>query len=54
MFTHAADAQREGLKDQDWMQLEAAQGKVSAELSIQTSMMQAPQATGLAATNGYC
>ena len=40
MFIHPADAEREGLVDEDWIELQTEHGKVSAQLSVQASMKQ--------------
>ena len=40
MFIHPEDATRDGLNDGDWISLETPHGKVSAQLSVQSSMKQ--------------
>jgi len=40
VFIHPEDATRDGLNDGDWISLETAHGKVSAQLSVQSSMKQ--------------
>jgi anaerobic selenocysteine-containing dehydrogenase len=40
VFIHPDDAEQEGLADQEWIQLETAHGRVSAQLSVQPSMKQ--------------
>lgn len=38
VFMHPADASRDGLVDEQWVELQTAYGKVSAQLSVQSSM----------------
>ena len=38
LFLHPTDAQREALQEDDWVILESATGKVTAQVSIQSSM----------------
>ena len=38
VFIHPTDAEKEGLADGDWIELQTAFGKVTAELSVQASM----------------
>jgi len=40
VYIHTDDAQKEGLVDGDWIELQTAYGKVTAELSVQESMKQ--------------
>ena len=38
IFIHPSDAQKEGLEDGDWVELQTAYGKVTAELAVKDSM----------------
>lgn len=38
IFMHPTDAERDGLVDEEWVELQTAYGKVSAQLSVQPSM----------------
>ena len=40
VYIHTDDAKKEGLVDGDWIELQTAYGKVTAELSVQESMKQ--------------
>ena len=40
VYIHTEDAAKEGLVDGDWIELQTAYGKVTAELSVQESMKQ--------------
>ena len=38
VFIHPQDAEREGLADEEWIELQTEYGAVSAQLSVQSSM----------------